>query len=196
MKKRLFLLGAGLAAALTFAAVASAVGANGVANGDFQTGSLSPWTTFTTANGTINGGDVQSFDTTGSGASLAAHFNAGQVVFTPGDNEGGGIYQDFSGAPYGTVSADIASHNPSSGSNADCGTFKLQLDGATVASHAFGACAGFATVRWHLSAQVPSGTFGVHEVRILITRVFATLPSTTPDEYVDNVRVNLRISKV
>jgi hypothetical protein len=196
MRKRLLLLGAGLAAALTFAAVASAVGGNGIANGDFSTGSLSPWTTFTTANGTINGGDVQSFDTTGTGASLAAHFNAGEAIFS-GANEGGGIYQNFSGAPY-TVSADVASQAAAGfPNNGDCGTFVLQLDGSTIASHAFGVCPGAAVARWHFSVHIANGVVGVHQLRILVERTFtATPPNATPNEYVDNVRVDLRLSKV
>ncbi len=171
MRKRLLLLGAGLAVALTFAAVASAVGANGIVNGDFETGSLSPWTTFTTANGTIGGGDVQSFDTTGTGASLAAHFDVGQVNFS-GQNEGGGIYQNFSGAPY-TVSADVPAQSAAGHpGNGDCGTFFLQLDGNTIASHAFGTCPGSSIARWHFFVHIANGVFG------------------------DNVRVDLRLSKV
>jgi hypothetical protein len=196
MRKKLLLLGAGVAAALTFVAVASAVGANGIVNGDFETGSLSPWTTFTTANGTIGGGDVASFDTTGTGASLAARFNVGEVVFS-GQNEGGGIYQNFSGAPY-TVSADVAAQAaPAHPGNADCGTFFLQLDGSTIASHAFGTCPGSSVARWHFFVHVPNGVSGSHQLRILIERTFtAGGPTSTPEEYVDNVRVDLRLSKV
>src|SRR5437588_11523833 len=53
-----------------------------VTNGDFETGNLTGWTTFTTAGGTANAGSaptVSSFDTTGSGASNAAQFNVGQA---------------------------------------------------------------------------------------------------------------------
>src|ERR1051325_10193649 len=68
-----------------------------VTNGNFSTGDLSGWNIFTTSNGTANAGvspDIQSFDVTGSGVSLAARFNVGQVQ--PGINyEGGGIYQDI-----------------------------------------------------------------------------------------------------
>ena len=196
MQKRLLLLGAGLIAALTLAAVASAVGANGLRNGDFETGSLSSWTTFTTANGTINGGDVQSFDTTGTGASLAAHFDVGEVLYS-GAPEGGGIYQNFSGAPY-SVSADVAAQAAAGHpSNGDCGTFVLQLDGTTIASHAFGPCSGSSISRWHFFVHISNGVFGNHQLRILIERVFTTSPpSSTPNQYVDNVRVDLKISKV
>lgn len=196
MRKRLLLLGAGLAAALTFAAVASAVGANGIVNGDFETGSLSPWTTFTTANGTIGAAGVQSFDTTGTGASLAATFNVGEAVFS-GQDEGGGIYQNFSGAPY-TVSADVAAQAaPGHPSNADCGTFFLQLDGSTIASHAFGQCPGSSVARWHFFVHVANGVSGFHQLKILIERRFISSgPTLTPEEYVDNVRVDLKLSKV
>jgi hypothetical protein len=196
MKKKLLLLGAGLAAALTFVAVASAVGANGVVNGDLETGSLSPWVTFTTANGTIGTPGVGSFDTTGTGASLAAEFNVGEVNFT-GQNEGGGIYQNFSGAPY-TVSADVATQAaPGHPNNGDCGTFFLQLDGSTIASHAFGTCPGSSVARWHFFVHIPNGVLGFHQLRILIERTFlGSGPTLTPGEYVDNVRVDLRLSKV
>jgi hypothetical protein len=195
MRKRLLLLGAGLSAALAFAAVASAVGVNGVANGNFETGSLSPWTTFTTANGTIGGGDVQSFDTTGNGASLAAHFDVGEVSFS-GLREGGGVYQNFSGAPY-TVSADVAARAAAAfPGNGDCGLFVLQLDGATIASHDFGGCSGSSIARWHFSVHIANGVVGVHQLRILVERGFLGTPGTTPNEYVDNVRVDLKLSKV
>jgi len=195
MRKRLLLLGAGLAAALALAGVASAVGANGVVNGDFETGSLSPWTTFTTANGTIGGGDLQSFDTTGSGASLAAHFDVGEVSFT-GLREGGGIYQNFSGAPY-TISADVASTAASGHpGNADCGLFLLQLDGVTIASHDFSTCPGASIVRWHFFVHIANGVSGLHELRIVVERGFLGSPGVTPNEYVDNVRVDLRVAKV
>lgn len=194
MKRKLLLLGAGLATALTFAAVASAVGANGVANGDFETGTLAPWTTFTTANGTINGGDVQPFNTTGGGVSLAAHFNAGKVTGVGAPPEGGGIYQNFFGAPY-TVSADVASLAQLAG-QADCGTFVLQLDGVNIASHAFGACPGTSVVRWHFFVHVAKGVFGNHQLRIFVERTFQTDVAITPNEYVDNVRVDLKLSKV
>ncbi len=75
---------------------AGTVDANLLTNGDFQTGSLAPWTAFTTGNGTNGAGfpNVVSFDTTGSGASLAAQFQVGEVTFT-GAQEGGGIFQSL-----------------------------------------------------------------------------------------------------
>ena len=73
LKKSVFL--AACVAALAVTLVASAAP---VPNGDFETGDLTGWTTFTTTNGTIGTPAVVPFDTTGSGASNAAEFNVGR----------------------------------------------------------------------------------------------------------------------
>ena len=199
--RRFGLVAAGAVVVLALAGVASASGLNAVANGDFQTGSLGPWTTFTTANGTINGGDVQSFDTTGGGASLAAHFNVGQVVFNPGVYEGGGIYQNFVGSGNYSLSADIATFAPAG--NQACGKFDLLLDGTVVASHDFGGalttgtCNTGETDRFHLSASVnTSFQIQTHQVEVRITRPFTTQVGLTPDQYVDNILVIRKLTKV
>src|SRR4051794_15573680 len=88
-------------AALFVAAAAAAA----VVNGDFESGDLTGWTTFTTANGTLGTPAVVSFDTTGTGASRAAQFNVGENTYT-GVYEGGGIYQIVNATGLFTVSAD------------------------------------------------------------------------------------------
>ena len=68
-----------------------------ITNGDFETGDLSGWTTFTTPNGTLGDGypQVTLFDTNGDGtASYAAQFWVGQLVYAPGVYEGGGLFQN------------------------------------------------------------------------------------------------------
>jgi hypothetical protein len=87
VKRTVFL--AACVAALAVTLVASAAP---VVNGDFETGDLTGWTTFTTANGTIGTPAVVSFDTTGTGASNAAKFNVGRQVLGSGAPEGGGIH--------------------------------------------------------------------------------------------------------
>lgn len=192
MRRKLVLVAAGAALALAAAGIASASGPSLIANGDFETGTLSPWTTFTTGNGTINGGNVQLFDTTGTGASKAAHFNAGDAVFT-GLYEGGGIYQSFYGQPT-SVTAAIAARDTGGSGNASCGKFELLVDNVVIASHDFGGCPTGGTVRAYLFGLVHTG-LGFHEVRIRITRPFTTAPGLTPDEYVDNVVVANKIHK-
>ena len=162
---------------------AAAATPNLLTNGDFQSSTLSGWTTFVTTNGTIGVPAVVSYDTTGSGASNAAQFDVGDVVFVAGVYEGGGIYQSVN-TPAGVfdVSADIASESP--GLNQSCGKFELVVDGGVVASHDFGACTG--VVRSTLSATAVPLSAGSHEIRIRISRPFTNL-NTTPSEYVDNV---------
>jgi hypothetical protein len=161
-----------------------------VANGDFETGDLTGWTTFTTANGTIGTPAVVPFDTTGTGASNAAQFGVGQVVFTPGVQEGGGIYQSVStAAGLFDASADVAARAPVA--NNSCGLFELLVDGVVVASHNtfsldFTLCPANTTVRSTLSAAGLALSAGSHEIRIRITRPFIT-SAQTPLEYVDNV---------
>ncbi len=178
---------AGSAMLLCLVGVASA---NLITNGDFQTGDFTGWTFFTTTNGTINTPTVVSFDVTGGGASLAAQFDVGEVVFNYPQQAGGGMKQTFlSGAGATTITADIASFNPSLAGQGDFGSFSLVLDGTTVASHSFGAADGLATLRSALSFTGVL-TAGSHELNIEMTRAYQSLDNTTPWEYVDNVVVN------
>ena len=176
------------AAAALFAAVLSAGAlAAMVANGDFETGDLTGWTTFTTTDGTVGAAAVASFDTTGNGASNAARFNVGRTAApTPGPYAGGGISQTVATGGSVDVSADIAAANSSFIGNAACGLFELLVDGAVVASHDFGPCAGSTVVRSTLSATGLSLSAGPHEIRIRITRPYLG-GRGTPSEYVDNV---------
>src|SRR6476659_9855554 len=64
-------------------------------NGNFQTGNLTGWTTYTTTNGTIGTPSVVTFDTTGGGPSLAARLQVGQVTFQSGVHAGGGLLQNL-----------------------------------------------------------------------------------------------------
>jgi hypothetical protein len=191
MKKSVFL--AACVAALAVTLVASAAP---VANGDFETGDLTGWSTFLTAGGVISPGPpVASFDTTGSGASNAATFAVGRNNFGSAP-EGGGIYQSVNTAAGSfNVSADIAARGGSS-ANAACGIFEILVDGVVVDSHDFSPipfddsqCPADTTVRATLSAPGLPLTAGLHEVRVRITRGFGLSPitSTRPRQYVDNV---------
>jgi hypothetical protein len=181
-----------LMAAFALAAIAQA--GSVLINGDFQTGSLSPWTPFTTSNGTNGSGlpNVVSFDTTGMGASLAAHFNVGAISFD-GTQQGGGIQQTFNLSSGGMFNffANIASQDDADGQiNSDAGTFSIFVDSTLLASDFLG---GFSSplqiLRGELSGSVDLSA-GDHTMEILITRQFLSNGTATPDEYVDNISLS------
>jgi hypothetical protein len=164
-----------------------------IVNGDFETGDLTGWTAFTTPLGT-NGGpgfpNVVSFDTTGTGASFAAHFDVGSAI-TPSGEQGGGIKQTFLAPVAGTYafSAAIASQDDKSGAgpNADAGAFSLLIDGITIATDDLG---GFST-RFQILRGSLNGTdvlgVGSHTIALEITRDFVSADTNTPEQYIDNV---------
>jgi hypothetical protein len=162
-----------------------------ITNGDFETGTLSGWTVFTTSNGTTGIGlpDVVSFNTTGSGASDAAQFNVGEVIFDS-TQQGGGLSQTITAPGSGlyTLTEDFASQDDAAGGvNGSAGTFSIIIDGITVATDNLGA---FAT-----SNQVLRGSFdesvaltaGPHTFETEITRPFLSGGTSTPTEYIDNI---------
>jgi hypothetical protein len=161
-------------------------------NGDFQTGTLGPWTSFTTENGSIDDSpNVLSFNTTGTGASLAAQFSVGEVTYT-GLPEGGGIEQSFTLSSGGTFDffASIASQNTFDLPNADAGTFSIVIDGTALASDDLG---NFAFPCWGACNQMFTSTLsgsvslapGAHTFEVLVTRDFLCCGDV--EQYVDNV---------
>ena len=157
----------------------------GLINGGFETGDLTGWTTFTTANGTLgDAGDVVSFDADGNGASAAARFRVGEHRYTHPVLEGGGIYQDVTlGAGALVISAEIAAWTP--WGNLNGGKFELLFDGAVVDGHDFGDILGGSVERASLFASFDVNA-GLHNVRILMTRPWGQ-NGTTPLQFVDDV---------
>jgi hypothetical protein len=174
-----------------FALAAGVASAAAIVNGNFETGDLTGWTVFTTANGTNGSGlpSVTSFDTTGSGASNAASFQVGQLTF-PGGLEGGGIFQNVAlNAGSVSIHVDFAAFHPSAGSsNMEAGQFELLLNGIVVASSQLGSIGELATLRGSFDA-VGTATAGSNEIRIQVTRPF-TNSTGTPLQYLDNISVD------
>ena len=165
--------------------------ASPIVNGDFETGDLTGWTTFTTAAGTLGTGypNVILFDTNNdSTATYSAQFNVGATVF-PSSQQGGGVYQDvFLNGGTVTISADIASRylDPDQGTfgNAQGGIFDMILDGTTLATYTFGFIYEGETLFSDLWA-VTNVSAGMHEIRFSFTRQYTSFDS--PEQFIDNV---------
>jgi hypothetical protein len=175
---------------------ASFCGAQIIYNGNFETGTLSGWTTFTTPNGSLRPPGlpaVTQFDVRGSGApSDAAQFQVGQVNHGL-TQEGGGIYQTFNvSAGQYVISADFAAYD-SDGTfgNVEAGVETVFVDSITVGTLDFGQIYPMQTERGIVQGTlVLSG--GTHQITIEFTRPYLNIPEglgTTPFEYVDNVVV-------
>ena len=173
-------------------AVSSAFGAM-ITNGDFQTGDLSGWSTFTTANGTVGTGlpSVVSYDTTGAGASLAAKFDVGDISGCC-TQDGGGIRQTIIApdAAFYTFFADIAAENDLNGQvNGDPGQFRILLDNIGIGTTTlFGFATAHEVVRGSVSGTVAL-TAGSHVLSIELTRCCGGGGNNAPTQYVDNVGV-------
>jgi hypothetical protein len=167
------------------------VHADSILNGDFATGTLAGWTVFTTSNGTNGAGlpNVVSFDTTGTGASNAAHFNVGAVNFDS-TQQGGGLFQSVLIATAGlyNFSADIAAQGGAS-DNAAAGLFSILIDGNTVASVDLGFIPSSQILRGTLSGSA-NLTAASHGFAVQITRPYLQGNGTTPDQYIDNITLN------
>lgn len=164
-------------------------------NGNFETGNLHGWQTFTTDLGTVgdNFPTVQSFDTNDDGvASNAAAFNVGQIEpeeFNP-QNRGGGIFQTVAlGDGQLDISVDIASdYTFSSLSNASGGFFELLLENSVVATHDFGFIRAGTTEFSQLSSSF-NITADFYDIGLRITRPFGS-SELTPIQYVDNFQIS------
>jgi hypothetical protein len=182
-----------------FFAVTAQAG-NILVNGSFGTGSLAPWTPFTTSNGTNGSGlpDVVMFNTTGTGATNSAQFNVGEVSFDR-TQQGGGISESVTASASGMYSffANIASQDDANGEvNSDAGTFSIVIDGTTDATDSLGAFSSpHQVILGTLSGSVDL-TAGTHTFEILITRAFVSSGTATPEEYVTNLALNSPTSGV
>ncbi len=179
----------GACLALGLAAImAGGTEAGTIINGDFETGNLTGWNTFTTTNGTIGTPSVAPFDVTGAGSSPAARLDPGvELPARPGLNDGGGLSQSFTvaGGDY-TFSADVAAYfdGVAGSTNDDGGTFALLLDDVVLRSIAFGPIDGQQTLRGTLSSVVTGLSGGTHELKLLVTR---SRPAGGVAAYFDNV---------
>ena len=163
--------------------------ATSVNNGDFETGNLSGWTTFTTSNG-VAVTYVTPFDTNGDNvATYSARFGVGQYVYQGDDYpEGGGIFQSVNLVKGDlSITADIASNHPYSHCNLSGGEMQLIVDGVIADTHDFGVVCNYETKRSTLHANISIDTVGTHEIRFVALRA-AGLSGVV--NYLDNVEIS------
>ncbi len=158
---------AAIVVALSFSSVGTAMAqSNLLVNGDFATGDLTGWTTFTTDHGTLGPPQlprVEPFDLTAPGiSSPSVQFQVGYIGVGGGD-QGGGIFQDVNLSSGGTysLSADIAASSP--GVNAQGGDFELLFDGTVVASDSISLIDVNQIIRGELTAVLSDVTPGTHQ---------------------------------
>ncbi len=178
----------------------SAAGATPI-NGDFELGPLTPWTAFTTANGSLgaSGAQLRQFDVDGDGQmSTAFAMSTGYAVapcsfpgvFCPLPVEGGGIRQSSSYAGGKTTfHADIAVHNTDlyGGYNGQGGYFTMSLDGILMASFSVNRIDAGQTLRSALDFTTTLSA-GMHTLEIATVRGYS--PSSSLTQLIDNVSVS------
>ena len=180
-------------------ATALCCNAQGVVNGNFQTGNLMGWSVSTTANGlgtgasgTCLGGEpcptVTAFDVTGSGSSDAAEFDAGMTGGLPGtgDFEGDIISQEITLSP-GTMdlSLDWAVDDTYDEANEDGGEFAFLLNGVLLNSYDTGLVLSGATDMGTLSASTTIATAGTYDLSVEVAREYDPQPGV--DQYVTDI---------
>jgi len=159
-----------------------------LANGGFETGDLSGWTTFTTANGVLGSPGVVAFDTSGDGPSNAAVLQVGQASFVVGSQQGGGLRQTFtSGAGAATFNADIAARVILG--NFEGGVFSAVLDGMVLSTFGMGNMFTDGQIKLGSLSFNTTLTAGTHTLDLLVTRPFRGT-AETPFQYFDNVSLD------
>lgn len=179
-----------LAGALLAASALAAQAAPILVNGDFETGDLSGWTTYTNVGGVIGTPAVVSADVVQGTTSLAARLLAGEVSVDNSVTLGGGLSQTFSVGSNGLFlfQADVMAEGNPQYANADGGSFALFVDNVSVASFASGQIAPSQLIRNTLS-YTGLLSAGSHTLRLEATRRWQT-SDNTPFQYFDNAKVS------
>lgn len=177
---------------LALIVLSSPLHANLIQNGSFATGDFTDWTRFTTANGSLGIGQlprITSFDVSGTGPTIAAEFQVGQIIPDPmGPRAGGGIKQVVTtDAGLYSFSADIAAL--SGRGDPDAGSVSVLVDGIPQDTVNFGpiiASRPFMPLLRDTLAFTTSLSAGMHELEILITRSLQTV-DLSADQFITNI---------
>jgi hypothetical protein len=178
---------------LVLVVLSSPLRANLIQNGSFATGDFTDWTRFTTTNGSLGIGQlprITSFDVSGTGPTIAAEFQVGQITPDPtGSQAGGGIKQVVTtDAGSYSFSADIAAL--SGRGDPDAGSVSVLMDGIPQDTVNFGpildSSRPFTPLLRDTLAFTITLSSGMHELEILVTRSLQTI-DLSPDQFITNI---------
>jgi hypothetical protein len=161
--------------------ISSSAYANLIQNGSFSTGDFTDWTVFSTANGSLGVRPlprITSFDVSGTGPTIAAEFQVGQITLdSKGARAGGGIEQAVTtDAGLYRFDADVAGF--STHVDPDAGNVTVLVDGVsgdTVNFSPILTTPPFIPLLRDTLSFTTSLSAGMHEIEILITRSFTEL---------------------
>jgi hypothetical protein len=177
---------------LALIVLSSHLHANLIQNGSFATGNFGGWTLFTTSNGSLGIRPfprITSFDVSGTGPTITAEFQVGQITLDPsGSRAGGGIEQVVTtDAALYRFSGDIAAL--SSIGDPDAGNISVLIDGVIQDTVNFGpvnATRPFMPLLRDTLTFTASLSAGMHGIELLFTR---SLPNAdlSPDQFITNI---------
>jgi hypothetical protein len=174
---------------LALIVISSPVYANLIRNGDFATGDFADWTLITTPNGDLGVGPlprITLFDVSGTGPTIAAEFQVGQVTLGP--RAGGGIEQIVTtDAGLYRFRADIAAF--STRVDPDAGNVSVLVDNISEDTVNFGPINSkppFMPLLRGALTFTTAFSAGMHEIEILITRDLQNT-DLSPDQFITNI---------
>ena len=167
---------------------------------DFESGTLSDWTVFSTSNGTLGGKGfpiVALCDHGNPGSpSYCLQVQVGQLHFAPTHEvqQGGGISlttMTIAGLIQLSARVGVTYHSPDYKRNLNGGLFEWIVDDQVIADLNVGPMEDGGTVQHHFIGTVPV-TAGRHTIQLRVTRPFQSgAGKPSPVQFIDDVMVEL-----
>ena len=167
---------------------------------DFESGTLSDWTVFSTSNGTLGGKGFPTVALCDHGSpgspSFCLQFQVGQLHFAPTHEvqQGGGISlttMTIAGLIQLSARVGATYHSPDHKRNLNGGLFEWVVDDQVIADLDVGPMEDGGTVQHHFIGKVPV-TAGRHTIQLRVTRPFQSgAGKPSPVQFIDDVMVEL-----